>query len=167
MSRFTLNQKLLALIDQFTVKDEAGEDRYSVKRQWVSIGRQLHVYDPDGNEVASIRQKVPALLPKFHVNIPGLPEILVAKELTLLRPRYSIQGLDWEVEGDVLHHDFSIRQGIREVARIRKRWGTLADRYLLDVMSDQDDLPALMVALAIDCCLMQARVAATMSEDLV
>ena len=71
--------------------------------------------------------------------------------------RYNIDYKGWRLEGDFLRWNYDVYEQSRLVAHISKqlfRWG---DTYVLDIANDADELPALMVAIAMD--------AAKCSED--
>ena len=163
MSRFLLQRKLMTFADRYSIRDEQGEDAYLARGQWMSIGKKIHVKDREEKEVALLQRKLGTLRPQFVITIPGLPEITVVRELVFLRVQYSVHILDWTVEGDVFHHDFYIRSGVKEIARIRKKWVANADQYSVEVLDDRDDLPVLLIVLAIDCSLLEARMATKIS----
>ena len=113
MSRFFLQRKLMTFADRYAIRDEQGEDVYTARGQWMSLGKKIRVTDRDGKEVGFLHRKLGTLRPQYLIEIPGLPEFTVVRELVFLRIQYSIHIMDWTVEGDVFHHDFSIRSGIR------------------------------------------------------
>ena len=45
------------------------------------------------------------------------------------------------------------------VARISKEWFTWGDSYCIDILNPADELSALCVALALDCCMCDAQTA--------
>ena len=149
MSRFLLQRKLMTFADRYSIRDEQGEDAYLARGQWMSIGKKIHVKDREGKEVALLQRKLGTLRPQFVITIPGLPEITVVRELVFLRVQYSVHILDWTVEGDVFH--------------LRKKWVANADQYSVEVLDDRDDLPVLLIVLAIDCSLLEARMATKIS----
>ena len=153
----------MTLADRYAIRDEQGEDVYTARGQWMSLGKKIRVTDRDGKEVGFLHRKLGTLRPQYLIEIPGLPEFTVVRELVFLRIQYSIHIMDWTVEGDVFHHDFSIRSGIREIARIRKKWAAMADQYSVEVMDDRDDLTVLMIVLAMDCSILEARLATRIS----
>ncbi len=148
-----MRQKVFSWADRFTVKDEDGQDRYEIEGELFSLGKQLHVYDRSGTEVAFIQQKVFSLLPRYFVFVNGLQAAEIVKEFTLLRPRYSIDGLGWEISGDFWAHDYEITQYGRPIVIIHKEWMTWGDCYALDIADAGNELLALSVVLAIDCVL--------------
>ena len=90
-----IRQKVFSWVDRFTVKNESGTDKYFVGGELFSWGKKLHVTDIYGNEAAFIQQKIFSFLPKFFVFIDGRQVAEITKKFTFLRPRYSIEGLDW------------------------------------------------------------------------
>ena len=146
-----IRQKVFSWTDTFTVKDETGQDRYQIEGEFFSFGKKLHVYDMSGAEIALIQQKVFSFLPRYFVVVDGREVAEIVKELTFLHPRYSIEGLGWEVAGDFWAHDYTIARDGRPVAAIHKEWMTWGDCYEVDIADARDEIVALSVVLAIDC----------------
>lgn len=164
--RLYMKQKVFSLKDRFTIKNEAGEDVYTVEGKFISLGKKLHILDPNGEEVAFVKQELLTLLPKFTVEQHGEPVAQIQKKLSFLKPKYEVTGLDWTIEGNFFAHDYSIFSGDQEVVSLHKKWMSWGDTYELD-LSDAAD-PALVVAvvLAIDAVLdAQASAAAASSTD--
>ena len=145
-----LKQKVFSWSDRFTVKDSYGADRYYVEGELFSWGKKLHVYDMAGNEVAFIQQKVFSFLPRYFVYVNGEEIAEIVKEFTFLFPRYSIEGLGWDIEGSFMAHDYEITQDGRPIVTITKEWMTWGDSYELDITDSRDEIVALAVVLTID-----------------
>ena len=62
MAKLYMKQKIFSWKDRFTIKDQNDSDRYTVEGELISIGKKLHVYDMNNNEVAFVQQKVLTLL---------------------------------------------------------------------------------------------------------
>ena len=99
-----IKQKVFSWGDKFTVKDEAGHDRYSVEGEIFSFGKKLHVYDRYGTEVAFIKQEVWSWMPRFYVFCGDRQVAQIKKEFTFFLPKYHIDGLDWEINGSGADH---------------------------------------------------------------
>ena len=145
-----IKQKVFSWGDKFTVKDSNGEDRYYVEGEIFSWGKKLHVYDMRGNEVAFIKQELFTLLPRYSVFIGDDQVAEIVKEFSLFFPRYSIEGLGWEIQGQLLAHDHEVTQGGHPIVTIRKEWMTWGDTYELDIAEQNDEIIALAVVLTID-----------------
>ena len=148
-----MKQKVFSWADTFTVKDSMGEDKYFIKGEAFSWGKKLHVYDRSGREVAFIRQKLWTFMPRYMVSVNGTDVAEIVKEFTFLRPKYSILGPGWEVDGSFWEHDYEVTENGRPIVSIRKEWMTWGDTYELDIADTGNEVMALAVVLAIDCVL--------------
>ena len=148
-----MKQKVFSWADTFTVKDSMGEDKYFIKGEVFSWGKKLHVYDRSGREVAFVRQKLWTFLPRYMVSVNGTDVAEIVKEFTFLRPKYSIIGPGWEVDGSFWEHDYEVTENGRPIVSIRKEWMTWGDTYELDITDTGNEVMALAVVLAIDCVL--------------
>ena len=137
----------------WTVKDSMGEDKYFVKGEAFSWGKKLHVYDRSGREVAFVRQKLWSFLHRYMVSVNGTDVAEIVREFTFLRPKYSIIGPGWEVDGSFWEHDYEVTENGRPIVSIRKEWMTWGDTYELDIADTGNEVMALAVVLAIDCVL--------------
>lgn len=132
--------------------DESGNPRYYVKGELFSWGKKLHVTDLSGREVAYVEQQLFTFLPRYAVYAGGVLIGEVVKELTFFRPHYTVEGADWEVEGDFWAHDYTVSRRGR-VVDIRKEWFTWGDCYALNIRDPADEIQALALVLAIDCAI--------------
>lgn len=149
--RLYIEQKIFSFRDRFSVKDEEGYDKYFVEGELFSFGKKLHILDRNDVEIGMIHQKVMSFLPKFYVYVGGMEVAEIVKEFTFFRPKYSIYGLHWDVDGDFWSHDYTIRNNGREIISIHKTWMTWGDCYELEIAEGADEIVALAVVLAIDC----------------
>ena len=148
-----IKQKVFTWGDQFTVKDERGEDRYYVEGEVFSFGKKLHIYNMAGREVAFIKQEVWKFMPQYTVFCNGHEVATIRKEFTFLFPRYVIDGLGWEIDGSFMAHDYEITEAGRPIVTICKEWMTWGDTYELTITDPQQEILALAVVLTIDCVL--------------
>lgn len=137
--------------DQFSVLDEAGEEKYFVEGEVFTWGNKLHIYDRDRREVAYIEQELLTFLPCYHVYIGGEDVAQVCAEFSFFTPRYRVDGPDWQVEGAFLGHEYQITKGSRGVATIEKEWMTWGDCYELNIADPAEAVLALAVVVTIDC----------------
>lgn len=146
-----IRQKVFSFNDKFTVYDELGNDKFYVEGEFFTFGKKLHVTDLNGVEVAYIEQKVLSFLPKFFVFVNGQQIAEIVKEFTFFKPRYSVAGLGWDIEGDFLWHDYSVTKNGSPIVSIEKEFLTWGDCYRLDIADARDEVVALAVVLTIDC----------------
>lgn len=152
-----IKQKVFSWADRFTVWDEQGNDRYFVEGEVFSWGKKLHVYNRAGEESAFIRQEVWSFLPKYYVYLGQRQVAEIVKEFSLFFPKYRIDGLGWEVNGDFWDHDYEITKNCRPIVSIHKTWMSWGDCYEVEIADPADEIIALAVVLAIDCVLAAQR----------
>ena len=157
-----IKQKVFSWGDKFTVKDEAGHDRYRVEGEIFSFGKKLHVYDSNGTEVAFIKQEVWSWMPRFYVFCGDRQVAQIKKEFTFFLPKYHIDGLGWEINGSFMAHDYEITKNGDPIVTISKEWMTWGDSYELNISDPRDEIVALAVVLTID-CVMAAQASASNS----
>ena len=145
-----IKEKVISWGDKFTVKDEYGNDKYTVEGQLFSLGKKLHVYDMTGREVAFIKQEVFSWMPRYEVFCGDRKAALIRKEVSFF-PKYRIDGLGWEISGNLTAHNYEITQSGRQIVSIRKEWMTWGDSYELCISNPDDEIVALAVVLTIDC----------------
>ena len=148
-----IKQKVFSFRDRFTVKDEFGRDCYSVSSELISLGKRLHIFDNTGREAAVVKEKLLTLLPKYTNSVKGLGDVEIARKLTLFKPYYVINGIDWEVNGSFTEHNYTINQYTRTIATISKAWFSWGDSYEINVSDPDDALMVLAVVIAIDAVL--------------
>ena len=146
-----MKQKIFSWNDKFSVYDANGEEHYFVEGEMFSWGKKLHVYDRVRREAAFVRQELFTLLPKFIVSIGGQDIAEIVKEFTFFKPKYRIDGLGWEIDGDFWDHEYEIKKNGRTIVSLSKEWFTWGDCYELDIENPEDEIVALAVVLAIDC----------------
>lgn len=146
-----IKQKVFSWADKFTVMDAYGNAKYYVEGELFSWGKKLHVYDTMGNEAAFIQQKVWSFLPRYQVFVNNYQVAEIVKEFTFLFPKYSIEGLGWDINGSFLAHDYQIMRNGFPIVSIHKEWMTWGDCYELDITNPNDEIVALAVVLTIDC----------------
>ena len=145
-----IKQKVFSWGDKFTVKDQVGTDRYFVEGEVFSFGKKLHVYDAHHFECAYIKQELLTWMPRYSVYTNGAQIAQVKREFTFFRPKYTIDGPGWDVEGDFFAHEYQITKSGRTIATISKEWMTWGDSYELDIADGVNEITALAVVLAID-----------------
>lgn len=160
--KYYMKQKVFSWRDRFTIKDEHGKDVYFVEGELFSWGKKLNMIDTSGKPILYIKQNIWNWLPNYTLYMHDQEVATVKKELTFLKPRYSIHGPNWDVEGNFWEHDYQIRENGSLIATISKEWFTWGDSYELDIEDDTHTLLALGIIVTID-CVIAAQAAASSS----
>ncbi len=152
--RYIMKEKVFALGDDFTIRDESGTEQYYVDGKVFTIGDKLSMKDRQGTEVAFIRQKLLRFSPTYEVSRRGEVVAVVQKKLfTLLHCRFSVDVPgpdDLEAKGDFLDHEYAFKLQGRTVAEVSKKWIALVDSYVIDIAPGQDHELLLACAVVID-----------------
>ena len=151
--KLLIEERIFSWNDRFTVWDEAGNDRYYVEGELFSWGKKLHVCDLSGREVAYIEQQIFTFKPRYSVYANGQLIGEVVREFSFFRPHYTVEGADWDVEGDFWAHDYTVSRRGQVVVDIQKEWFTWGDCYVADIENSINEIMVLAVVLTIDCVL--------------
>ena len=146
-----IQQRIFSWGDTYDVYDEQGDARYYVESEIFTLGHQIHVYDKrSGQEVGSIHQRLLTFTPEFEIVIKGRTVGTIHKRFTLFMPSYEVAFKGWDVEGDFLEWDYQVLQGNRQVMDISKQWLSWGDTYVLTYHDIGDEIPGLLLVIAID-----------------
>lgn len=146
-----IKQRVFSWSDSYDVYDETGEPRYRVKAEVFSFGHQIHVYDArSGREVGSIHQKLFSFLPTFEIVVGGRTMGSIRKQFSLFTPRYDVDYMGWEVEGDFFGWDYNVVKQGSPIISISKQWFNWGDTYVLDYANPAHEMPGLLLVIAID-----------------
>ena len=156
--RYQMKQKLFSFGDDFTIKDDAGNDRFFVDGRALSIGDKLSFQDMNGNELAFIRQKLLAWGPTYEIYRGGqLVAVIKQKIWTLVRNHFSVDVNadgpgpgDLEAQGNFTDHEYTLTRDNQPVATISKRWFALTDTYGVDIAPNEDDILILTCTVVVD-----------------
>jgi len=152
--RYVLRQKILSFGDDFTIRDEAGNDAFVVDGKAFSFGDKLSFQDTAGRELAFIKQKLFNFSPTYEIWRGGELAAVVKRELfSFFHHRFTVDVPgpdDLEAEGDFTDHEYEFRRGGRVVAVVSKRWFSWTDTYGIDVDDGEDDVLVLASAVVVD-----------------
>lgn len=150
--RYLIRQRVFSFGDNFTIKDETGQDRYVVQGKVFSLGDKLKIQDLMGNELFYIEQQLFRFLPEYYIYAGGQQVASVKKQLTFFTPKFMIDSVygSYDIEGDFFGYDFQITKDGRVVAVISKQWFSFSDTYGIDIEDGEDHAFLLTLAIVID-----------------
>ena len=151
--RYQMKQKLWALGDDFTIKDERGNDTFLVDGKAFSVGDKLSFQDMAGNELAYISQKLLSFKKRYDIYRDEQLFAQVVKELTFFKDVYTVDipgPNDYEVKGNFWDHEYQFVRKGHEVAQVSKAFFTWSDTYGIDIVTGEDDITILATAVVID-----------------
>jgi uncharacterized protein YxjI len=152
--RYIMKQKLFSWGDDFTIKNEAGEDVFFVDGKAFSFGDKLSFQDLQKNELAFIKQKLLSWGPTYEISRNGVPAAVVKKHLfTIFNCRFTVDVPgpdDLEAKGNFLDMEYTFSRADQIVAEVSKRWFAFTDTYGVDIQAGEDDVLILASTVVID-----------------
>lgn len=143
-------QRLFSWFDSYDIYYEDGGVAFTVEGQ-LSWGHCLHILDENGVHIATVKEKVLRLLPRFDLYAKESYLGSIQREFSLFVPHYHIDFMGWDVDGSFMEWDYRVTDSKGElVAVISKELFHLTDTYGIDVVQEENALYVLMLVLAID-----------------
>ncbi|MBR2294849.1 MAG: LURP-one-related family protein [Clostridiales bacterium] len=151
MSTLLIKQRVFSWTDSYNVYDEGAEPKYFVKADLFSIGKRIRIMDrSSGEEVGMIHQRILTMFKTYEIYLYGQYQGVIKRRLSFFTPNYDIDYRNWTLRGDYFHWDFDIFEGSLRIANISKKLLSFGDTYVLQTARDEDELPALLMAIAMD-----------------
>lgn len=148
--KLLFKQKVFSWFDSYDVFNEHDEPVYNVKGQ-LSWGHRLKIFDAQGNEIGTVKERIISFLPKFEMYVGDNYLGCIKKEFSFFKPKFTIECNNWQVDGDFFEWDYNITDTngniIATVSKDVFRW---TDTYVIDVENPQNVLGVLMLVIAID-----------------
>lgn len=152
--RFQMRQQLFSLTDDYIIEDEQGQTAFIARGRLFSFGDKLTLWDPEGNELVRIEQKLFSLSPTYQIFYGDELFATVRKELfTIFNCRFMVDipgPDDLEASGDLIDYEYTFEREGQVVANVSKRWFTFQDVYGIEVVDDEDPVLILASSIVID-----------------
>jgi uncharacterized protein YxjI len=160
--RYQLQQRMLAIGDDFRITDERGEIAFVVDGKAIRVRSTLRFLDPDGTERYLIQQKLARVRDSMSVQRPdGSVAARVHQALIApLRDRWTIDvpgGEALHVTGNILDHEYRIERAGTPVATVSRRWFRVRDNYGVEVARGEDVALFLALAVVVDVMVHEGR----------
>ena len=148
--KLLIKQRVFSWADTYDIYDEAGNVKYIVKGEFLSLGHKLHVYDAQNREIGRINQKLFTFMPQFEIEIGGSICGTISQKFSLFTPKYEIDFNGWRVEGNFLGWDYDVYEGCSSIIHISKELFHWGDTYVINIADPKDELMGMMLVIAID-----------------
>lgn len=154
-TRYKIRQNLISIGDDFWIENEEGKRVFKVDGKVLRIRKTLLLEDMKGRKLCQIQERLLTIKDTMVIADADGDQIAAVKKalITPLRDKWDVKiknGPDLDVQGDILDHEYSIKQGRDKVAEISKKWFRLTDTYGVEIEAGQNDILILAVAIAID-----------------
>jgi uncharacterized protein YxjI len=152
--RYRMQEKLVAIGDDFWIENEGGQRAFKVNGKAIRVRDTLVLETPNGEELFSIQAKMVHVRDTMNIERSGRKVASVKKALVSpLRDRFSIDvedGDDMEAKGNIVDHEYKIERNGNQVAEVSRRWFRVRDSYGVEIAPGQDDALVLAVTVCID-----------------
>jgi len=154
-NRYQMRQKLVSIGDDFYIKNEAGQNVFKVDGKVLRVRDLLIFKDMEGKKLCQIQERMLHIKDTMAIEDGDGNKIAEVKKaiITPVRDRWTVKirnGPDLEVQGNILDHEYEIKEGRRKVAQVSKKWFRVRDTYGVEVAPDQEDIVILAVTVALD-----------------
>lgn len=154
-NRYKIRQKLISIGDDFWIENQDGQRVFKVDGKALRLRKTLVFEDVNGNKLAQIQERWLPIKETMAIDDANGNQMATVKKALIapLRDRWSVNvkgGPDLAVQGNILDHEYSIKQGWNKVAEVSKKWISLTDTYVVEIDEGQNDILILAVAVAID-----------------
>lgn len=148
--KLLFKQRLFSWFDSYDIYDENGNTVFVVKGE-LAWGHRLRIYDASGNELGLVEEKVLTFMPRFRLYVGEEMVGEIRKEITLFRPRFTLDCNGWQVDGDIFEWNYAVTDSWQNiVCSVSKQVLRLTDTYEMEILNPEDALRSLMIVLAID-----------------
>jgi uncharacterized protein YxjI len=154
VTKYRMQEKLVAIGDDFWIENEAGQRAFKVNGKAIRVRDTLVLETPNGEELFSIQAKMLHVRDTMNIERDGRKVASVKKALVSpLRDRFSIDvedGDDMEAKGNIVDHEYKIERNGDQVAEVSRRWFRVRDSYGVEIAPGQDDALLLAITVCID-----------------
>lgn len=154
-TRYKIRQKLFSIGDDFWIENQDSQKVFKVDGKALRLRKTLVFEDMNGTKLCQIQERLLPIRETMAIDGPGGKQIAVVKKALIapLRDKWDVKvknGPKLDVQGDILDHEYSIKQGWNKVAEVSKKWFRLTDTYGVEIDPGQNDILILAIAIAID-----------------
>ena len=154
-TRYQMRQKLISFGDDFYIENEAGQRVFKVDGKVLRVRDTFKFKDMQGNVLCQIQERMLRIKDVMAIEDASGNTVAEVKKalITPLRDRWVVKirnGPDLDVQGNILDHEYEIKEGRSKVAQVSKKWFRIRDTYGVEVAPDQEDVLILAVTVALD-----------------
>jgi uncharacterized protein YxjI len=154
-TRYKIRQQMISIGDDFWIENQEGQRVFKVDGKALRLRKTLLFEDMSGNKLCQIQERWLPIKETMAIDDANGNQMAVVKKALIapLRDHWSVNvknGPDLDVQGNILDHEYAIKQGWNKVAEVSKKWISLTDTYMVEIDEGQNDVLILAIAVAID-----------------
>ncbi len=150
-----MREKLVAFGYDYYIHNETGQKVFKVDGKVLRVRDTLKFKDMQGNVLCQIQERMLRIQDVMAIEDGRGQKVAEVKKalITPLRDRWTVKirnEPDLDIQGNILDHEYEIKEGRRKVAQVSKKWFRVRDTYGVEVAPDQEDVIILAVTVALD-----------------
>lgn len=151
--------KLGDLHQRIEVKDEQGQTQYWTKSSVFTLRGKTDIFSADGALLAHLEKKPISLHEEHYVTMADGRRLTLSNELFhVFKDITNIQGLDWQLKGNVMGLNFTLfDQNGEPIASIAQKMLSLHDRYSIDLYQPQHEKAVVAIVISLQKMLIARR----------
>lgn len=154
ITRYVMREKLAWIGDDPWIEDEHGHKVFRVDAAMLRLHGTLRLQDHTGREMVTVQGPMLKARDTLAIERNGREVARVRKALVSpLRDRFDVDLADgdaWQIQGNVLVHEYEIGGRDGRVADVSRKWFRIRDSYGVEVHPGRDDALVLAVVSAVD-----------------
>ncbi|MCX7792458.1 MAG: LURP-one-related family protein [Chloroflexaceae bacterium] len=152
---YKVRQRMVAIGDDFWIEDSDGRRAYKVDGKVLRVRSTLIIEDAQGQVQCRVQERMLRVRDTMEIEGPNGERMATVRKalITPLRDRWTVKigdGPDLEVQGNILHHEYTIGEGNRKIAEVSKKWFRIRDQYGVQIEPGQNEALILAVTIVID-----------------
>jgi uncharacterized protein YxjI len=154
-ARFQLKEKLWSIGDDSWILDEHGDRIFKVNGKALRIRRTLVIEPRGGGELYKIQERKLRIKDTMVIETPDGATAATVKQKLISPIRHRMQaeladGTELEITGNILDHEYEIKNGKQDVAKVSKKWIRVRDTYGIEILPGHDQALILAIAVCLD-----------------
>lgn len=143
--------KVFSLRQATDITDEADRVVYRAQSKALSLRDKTDIYDAEGGQVAHIERKVLSLHQRHYVTMADGTAFELSNELMhLIKDITNIEGLGWQLRGDILGMSFELYDGDGEIiAVIGQKLLSIHDKFCIDIYRPEHEAAVIAILVAL------------------
>ena len=165
-SLFT-STKVFTLHHHIDITDGDGNVVYQAESKMISIHDKTWIRDMEGNRVAYIWRKILTLHERHFIEMSDGTNFELSNELFhLIRDITNIEGLGWQLRGNILGLNFELYDAEGEIiAVIGQKMISLHDKYCIDIYRPEHEKTCVAILIALQHMIRDRESAASASSS--
>ena len=146
---FSIDKSFLSFQDKVPVYDQNNREKYLVHGAFM-IGKDYYIEDLNGKELAHVYQKKASPTGKCTIMRDHAEIGEIVPKITLLKPKYVVEGLEWTIEGNFKQDEFVIKDRDRVIVKVGVCILSKGSAFEINIDDGIDEITALACVLAIE-----------------